>query len=740
MSEPILMYRTCPLCEATCGLEITINGGNVGRIRGDRDDVFSHGFICPKGSTLGKLHSDPDRLRSPMVKRNGSWHQASWDEAFAEIETRLLPIIEEHGRDSVAMYLGNPNTHNLSSGLYLRPLIKAVATKNLFSASTVDQMPKHVTCGLMFGNPDLIPVPDIDRTDYLLMLGANPYESNGSLATAPDWPGRMQAIRERGGKVVVVDPRRTKTAEAADEHLAIRPGTDAAFLLALLHVLAAEDRLADLPAHVRGLEEVVAASQGFGPAQVADWCGIDAATIRRLALELADAPTGVVYGRLGTHATRYGTLASWIADVINAATGNLDRPGGAMFPLPAISTPRSRAGGRGWRMGRSRSRVGGHPEVRSELPASAMAEEIETEGPGQVRAMITVAGNPVRSTPNSERLDRAMRGLEFMVSLDPYLNETTLHADVILPPPAALERSHYDVAFYALAVRNVANYSPPVLDRPADQPDEWETILRLASLLMGSSATPEQVNEAIVSEQIQKVVANPASPAFGVDTGIVFDELADRSGPEKLLDLRLRSGPYGDGFGSNPDGLSLQKLIEQPHGIDLGALQPRLPLAVDTESGMVELAPAVLVEDVARLRSELDRGHDGGMLLVGRRHVRSNNSWMHNVDVLVKGKERCTLQMHPDDASAAGVADGETVVVRSRVGGVEVPVEVTDGIRRGVVSLPHGWGHDAAGSKLSVASARPGTNSNVLTDEAVLDPLSGNAMLNGIPVEISAAG
>ncbi len=673
-----------------------------------------------------------------MVKRDGEFVAVSWDEAFSEIEARLLPIIAEHGRDAVALYLGNPNTHNLSAGLYLRPLIKAFSTRSLFSASTVDQMPKHVSCGLMFGNPDLIPVPDIDRTDYLLMLGANPYESNGSLATAPDWPGRMQGIRARGGKVIVVDPRRTKTAEAADQHVALRPGTDAAFLLGLLNVLAGEERIVDLPEHYQGLSEVLAAAAEFEPETVAPWCGVDAETIRAIARDLADAPTAVVYGRIGTHTTPFGTLASWLADVLNAVTGNLDTPGGAMFPLPAVATPRSEAGGRGFRTGRSRSRVSGHPEVRSELPVAALAEEIETAGPGQVRALVTVAGNPVRSTPNSDRLEAALAGLEFVVSLDPYLNETTRHADVILPPPSAIERSHYDVAFYTLAVRNVANYSASILDRPEGQPDEWETFLRLAALLMGVEAPPEQMNEVIVADQVEKAVANPASPAFGGDVAAIHKALSSRSGPEKLLDLRLRSGPYGDGFGAKPGGLSLAVLEENPHGVDLGPLEARLPLALDTESAAVELAPEPLLADVRRLAVAITTGHAEGMLLVGRRHIRSNNSWMHNVEVLVKGKERCTLQMHPDDAASAGVATGERVTVRSRVGQLEVPVEVTDGIRPGVVSLPHGWGHDAEGSRLRVASARPGANSNALTDEAVIDPLSGNATLNGIPVHISA--
>ncbi|MDH3306865.1 MAG: molybdopterin oxidoreductase family protein [Acidimicrobiia bacterium] len=730
--------RTCPLCEATCGLELDVVGEKVRRIRGDRADVFSAGYLCPKGTTLGRLHEDPDRLRSPLVKRDGAFVEVSWDVAFEAVAAGLGGVIERHGRQAVAAYLGNPNVHNLAGSFYLKLFLKALGTTNIYSASTVDQMPKHVSCGLMFGDPLLIPVPDLDRTDYLLMLGADPHESNGSLATAPDWPGRMQGIRDRGGKVVVVDPRRSKSAKAADEHLFITPGTDAALLVGMVAArfemgTVATPDLVDPEA----VERLSRAAAAYPPERVAGWCGIEAATIRRLAAELTASPTGVVYGRMGTHTTVYGTLASWLADVLNVLTGNLDRPGGAMFPEPAVGTPRAAPGGRGFTMGRYASRVSGRPEVRGELPVVALPEEIESPGEGQVRALVVVAGNPARSTPDSGRLEAALTDLEFMVSVDPYLNETAQHADVVLPPPSVLERSHYDIAFGSLMVRNTANYSSETFAKPDGHPDEWEILMKLAAIAAGSDAEPASMDEALAASMLERATANPASPAHGVDRAAAWTLLAGRSGPERLLDIRLRAGVYGDGFGANPEGLSLELLELNPHGIDLGPLQPRLPRALQTEDGRIHLAPEVMVDDLARL-DQLAVADPDQMLLIGRRHIRSNNSWMHNIEVLVKGRDRCTLQMHSSDADALGVADGQAVEVRSAAGMVSVPVEVTDDIMAGVVSLPHGWGHDARGSRLRVAATRPGVNANLLTDGAASDPVSGNARLNGVPVTVSA--
>jgi anaerobic selenocysteine-containing dehydrogenase len=743
--------RTCPLCEAGCGLEITLratsDGEEVVRIRGDRDDVFSHGYICPKGSTLKQLHDDPDRLRRPLVKRDGAFVEVGWDEAFAEIEARLLPILERDGRSACAAYVGNPNAHNLAGLLYNRALLRALGSTNVFSASTVDQRPKEISAALMFGGGLTVPVPDVDRTDFLLMLGANPYMSNGSLATAPDWPGRLEALVERGGTLVVVDPRRSRTAEAATEWVPIRPGADAYLLMAMVQVILAEGLhdLGPLGELATGLDVVTEVSAPFAPEVVAEATGIDADDIRRLARLLAVAPTACVYGRIGTTTAEFGTVASWLVDVLNAITGNLDRPGGAMFPKAAAGASNTRGTprfGRPIKLHRHASRVRGLPETFGELPVVALAEEIDTPGEGQVKALITIAGNPVLSTPNSARLDAALAGLECMVAVDIYLNETTRHADVILPVPSALQKGHYDIALLQLALRNVANYSEPVLPLDDGQLDEWEVLARLALVLQGAgaSADPAVVDDLMASSLVQAGVAAATGPIAGRQPDEVLAALAPRRGPERILDLMLRTGPFGEGFGADPDGLSLDVLLANPHGVDFGPLEPRLPDVLRTPDGMVALAPEVIVADVARLQEGLDGRRDHPFVLIGRRHLRSNNSWMHNVDVLVKGRPRCTMHLHPDDAAELGLADGDVATVRSRVGELEVPVEVTDAIRRGVVSIPHGWGHDVEATQMAVARAHPGVNSNLLADDELYDAISGNAVLNGIPVEVVAAG
>ena len=734
-------YRTCPLCEATCGLRLEVEDGRVLRIRGDEEDPFSKGFICPKGSSLGALHEDPDRVRRPLVRRDRVHVEVSWDEAFAEIERRLSPLLEEHGRDAVAVYFGNPNAHNFGSTLAIRPLAKALGTKNVYSASTVDQMPKHVSCGLVFGHPLTIPVPDIDRTDLLLLLGANPLESNGSLATAPDWPGRLAAIRARGGRVVVVDPRRTRTAERADLHVRIRPGTDAALLAGIARALfdeglAGAGALAPL---VNGVREVREAVSGFTPERVSPFTGVPAETISDLARELASAPTAVVYGRIGTHTTAYGTLAAWLVDVLNAITGNLDMPGGAMFPHAAHEQPRRPR--RAFRTGRWQSRVRGLPEVLGELPVSTLADEIETAGDGQVRALLTVAGNPALTTPDAGRLDRLLEGLELMVSVDPYLNATTRHADVILPPPSVLEKPHYDLAFTALSVRDVAHYSPPVFEREPGSPSEFEILVRLTAIAggLGAGADPAALATASLAGRVEEAIADPSSPLHGRDAGEILSELGERPVEERLLDLMLRTGHRGDGFGADPEGLSLAALERVPHGVDFGPLAPRLPDALSTPSGLVELAPRALVADLGRLERALDGTAAGGMVLIGRRQLRTANSWTQNVPVLVRGKDACVVQLHPDDAARLGLADGALATVRSAAGTVVVPVEVTDVVMRGIVCIPYGWGHGLPGARQAVAAAHAGVNVNVLTDASATDPLSGTAVLNGIPVTVTAA-
>ena len=741
---PATSYRTCPLCEATCGLEITHDQGRVVRIRGDRDDVFSHGFICPKGSTLKQLQEDPDRLRTPLVKRDGRHVPVSWDEAFAEIERRLLPIIAEHGGNAVATYLGNPSAHTMSS-MFFGPLLRSIGTTNRFSASTVDQMPKQISAGLMFGTALSVPVPDIDRTDHLVIMGANPYASNGSLWTAPDLPGRIEALQARGGKLVVIDPRRSRTAEQADEHLMIRPSTDSFFLLGLVHALFDEGlvTLGTVGDWVNGLEEIEAVAKEWSPETVAPVCGIDAATIRRAARELAAAPSGAIYGRIGTCTQEFGTLASWLIDVVNVLTGNLDVPGGAMFTLPVAggaTTNGSPGKGRGITLGKYRTRVSGMPGAFGELPAVAMAEEILTPGDGQIRALLTVAGNPILSTPNSAQLDTALSTLDFMVSVDIYLNETTRHADVILPPPGPLQRPHYDSALYQLAIRNVGNYSPAIFPLEPGDMAEWEILAKLALIVQGAGADadPSVVDDLMITSMVESGIANRNGRIHGRDRDEILDALSGRRGPERILDFQLRAGPYGDAFGADPDGLSLDVLEANPHGVDKGPLVPRVPEVLRTPSGRIELAPPALVDDVVRLREARERlaDHDT-LVLIGRRDLRSNNSWMHNLEVLVKGKPRCTMHVHPEDASRLGLTDGGSAKVASRVHAVEVPVEITDAVMKGVVSIPHGWGHDVDGVEMQVARRYAGVNANLLTDERVYDAISGNAAVNGVPVTVS---
>ncbi|GGS78008.1 molybdopterin-dependent oxidoreductase [Nonomuraea spiralis] len=720
------VHRTCPLCEAVCGLTLTLDeGGHVTGVRGDKDDPFSKGFICPKGASLGRLDEDPDRLRRPLIREGDLWREAGWDEAFAAVERGLGRVTERYGRQAVAIYLGNPNAHTMAGALYAAPLIKALGTRNVFTAATADQMPKHVASGLMFGHPLAVPVPDLDRTDFLLMLGANPLESNGSLCTAPDFPGRLKALRGRGGKVVVVDPRRTRTAALADEHVFVRPGTDAYLLFAMVHTLFAED-LARPWHEVNGLAEVREAAKHFPPEAVARRTGVPAGTIVRLARELAGARTAAVYARIGTCTTEFGTLAQWLVDVLNVLTGNLDRPGGAMFPKPATEFGARR---RPYTVGRWRSRVRGLPEANGELPVATLADEIETPGEGQVRMLVTVAGNPVLSAPHGDRLDAAFGGLDFMVSVDPYLNETTRHADVVLPPPRVLQSGHYDFALLGFAVRNYTRYSRPAL--PLDgRPSEAQILARLAMIASGLEG---DLDEFLIGEMLRKAAQTPGSGVEGQDVAELRAGLEGETGGERRLDLMLRLGPYGEWAGKGD--LSLRKLLDHPHGLDLGALEPRLPEVLKTASGLIELAPPQLVEDVERLRGRLEE-EPPDIVLIGRRHLRSNNSWLHNVGPLVGGSNTCTLQINPADVDRLGLT-GQAVVT-SATGTLTVTLEPTDTIMPGVVSLPHGWGHE--GSTQQVAAEHAGVNANVLTDESALDIPSGNAVFNGVPVTISPTG
>ncbi|WP_406144495.1 molybdopterin-dependent oxidoreductase [Streptomyces anulatus] len=724
--------RICPLCEATCGLTLTIEGTTVTGARGDRDDIFSRGFICPKGASFGGLDADPDRLRVPLVRGDdGELREAAWSEAFDLIAARIPELTKTHGPNAVGVVLGNPNVHTMAGSLYPPLLLGALRTRNVFTASTLDQMPKHVSSGLLFGDAHAIPVPDLDRTDHLLLIGANPLESNGSLCTAPDFPGRLKALRRRGGTLTVIDPRRTRTARLADRHVAIRPGADALLLAALAHTLLTE-KLADpgpLVGHLEGIDELAAALADFTPDAVAAACDVDADTITAIARELAAAPTAAVYGRIGSCTVEHGTLASWLVDVLNILTGNLDRPGGALFPLsataraprPAEPGTRKAVPGKGFALGRWSSRVSGHPEAKGELPIAALAEEIDTPGEDRIRALLVIAANPVLSAPDGDRLDAALAdGLDFMVSVDPYLNETSRHADVVLPPPPPSQSAHFDFAFNGFAVHNQVRYTRAAVPLEDGRMGESEIHARLVLAVSGlHGAPPSAVDDLAIGTALTRAGA-PKELAAG---------LTGENGPERRLDLMLRLGPYG---------LTLEQLLAHPHGIDLGPLKPRVTEVLRTRSGRIELLPEPIAADLPRLRRALgDR--PAPLVLVGRRHLRSNNSWMHNVGSLTGGSNVCTLQIHPDDAARLGLVDGATARIESSGGGIEAPAEITDTVRSGVVSLPHGWGHSRPGTRMTVAAAHPGANVNQLLDGTLLDPLSGTAVLNAIPVSVTPA-
>lgn len=718
-------YRTCPICDALCGLRLTLDDtGHVTSVEGDSADPMSRGYICPKGASLGGLDEDPDRLRTPMIRAGDTWREGTWDEAFRLVDENLSRIAREHGKESVAVYFGNPTYHTMAGFMYRQALTQALATPNVYSAGTIDQIPKHAATGYMFGDPFAFAVPDIDRTDYLLVIGANPIESNGSLFVAPDFRRRFRALRERGGKLVVVDPRRTRTAEVADEHFFIRPGTDPLLLWGIVHTLFA-DGLTKLNVDVDGLDELRDLAQAFAPSVVAPYCKVPAEDIVRLAHELAAAKTAAVYARIGTSTVEFGTLAQWLVDTINILTGNFDRPGGVMFTRTAhLEIFRS---GQPFSAGNWRSRVRGLPEMIGELPVATLADEIATPGPGQVKGLIVIGGNLVLSAPNGPALGQAMSTLDFMVCVDPYLNETTGLADVILPPPRILQTPHYDFLELILTVRNYARYSPQILPLAPDQRSEAEILARLTMIAagMGADADPPAFDEVILDQIIKGGISIPGSPLAGQDPAQVRAGLEGDSGPELLLDAMLKLGPYG---------LSLAALRAKPHGVDLGPLEPRLPELLNTPSGRVELAPPALAADVERLRRKLSEPA-AEFLLIGRRQLRSNNSWLHNVPSLVGGSNQCTLHVHPQDVARLGL--GEQAVVRSAVGELTVPVVANEAIMPGVVSLPHGWGH--AGGVQSVAVRHSGVNANTLTDPSVVDVLSGNAVFNGVPVSVHPA-
>ena len=741
MTHPIAgsasAHRICPLCEACCGLELGLDAGRVVSVRGHDADVFSRGYLCPKAVALKELHDDPDRVRMPLVRQGSDFREASWDEAWSLVAERLPALQAAHGRDAVALSVGNPVVHKAGLLLYVPRLARALGTRNIYSASTLDQMPKQLACGLMYGDWLSIPVPDIERCDWLLILGANPAVSNGSLWTVPDWRGKARAMRSRGGRIVVLDPRRTETAELADEHHFLRPGADGFLLAAMGHTLFEEElvRPGRLAPWIAGLDELPAAFAPFAPERVAARCGVAAATIRALARCLANTPRAAVYGRIGTCTQRFGSVANWLIEVLNVLTGHLDAEGGTLFPKAAAfaaNTLGPAGKGRGIVTGRHASRVSGAPEIFGELPMVCLAEEIETPGAGQVRALVTVASNPVLSAPNGPRLAAALDRLDFMVSVDAYVNESTRHAHIILPATSHFADIHFDVAFPQLAYRNVARASRPVLARPAGELAEWEILLRLAAIASGRGAHTDlgAYDDELTATEVRKLA--------GEHTEAVLRAVSRWRGPERLVDLGLRAGPYGDAFGLKPGGLTLQRLLDAPEGIDLGALEPRLPEALRTPSGRIELAPPGLLSDLAHLEAALSEPAPP-IVIVGRREARTNNSWMHNLPVLAKGRERCTLQVHPDDAARLGLAEGGRARIEYAGRSVDAPVEISAALMPGVVSLPHGWGHDLPGARLRVAAVQPGANLNAVLDESLRDPLSGTAVLSGVAVTVSPA-
>jgi anaerobic selenocysteine-containing dehydrogenase len=710
-------YRACNICEAICGIEITANGEQRLDIRGDKDDPFSRGYICPKAVALQDIYYDKDRLKYPVRRTADGWQRIGWDEAFDEVAQNLKRIRAKCGRNSIGTYLGNPTVHNYGALLFAPQFLRSLRTRNKFSATSVDQLAHHVSAYLMFGHQLLLPVPDLERTRYFLILGANPAISNGSLMTAPGMPRRLQEIRERGGKVILIDPRYNETARLADRHLFIRPGTDVLLLLALLHVVFEErlTRLDHLESFTKGVKTVADLVIQFPPERVAATTGIQPNEIRNLAREFASAESAVCYGRIGVSTQEFGGVCQWLINVLNIVTANLDRPGGAMFTLPAfdpITAPESLAA-RG-SFARRHSRVRKLPEFAGEFPVVALAEEILTEGPEQVKALVTYAGNPVLSTPNGRELDRALASLEFMVSIDFYINETTRHAHIILPPTSSLERGHYDIAFHVLAVRNTAKFSPALFQPGDDTREDWEILLELQTR-MEYDGLRGRVKRKFMQQFL---------------------------GPERMLDLALRFGPYGAKVNPFSKGLTLRKLKKAVHGIDLGPLKPCLPARLRTTDKRIDLAPEAIVKDVERVKSKFLDGalheSNGHLLLIGRRQLRSNNSWLHNSERMVKGKPQCTILMHPTDAAQRQLAKGDKVVVRSRVGSIVVPVEISDEMMQGVVSIPHGWGHDRPGNQMEVAQQHAGESINDLTDNQAIDALCGTAAFNGTLVTIDS--
>ncbi len=720
--------RVCPLCEGMCGIQVAVEGDRALNIRPDPENAWSRGHICPKGTTLGAVHHDPDRLTRPVIREGSRWREVSWEEAFAHTEKLVDRVRQQHGQDAFAFYGGNMSGKGFASARYMMLLLGQAKFAQRYSSSSVDQLPKNLSSHLMYGNMWKFPIPDVDNTDLLVIMGGNPAASKGSIFSHRDVMGAIKDLRARGGKVIVIDPVRTRTAQSSDQWLPIRPGADAALLLAVVHVLFEEDRvtlghLADL---VNGLEDVRRIARHYSPEHVAAFCGIDPGTIRQLARTIAEAPRAAVYGRIGTCTQEFGSLASWLVDVVAILTGNMDVPGGSMWstqvaphldlapPYPSSAPVVGKP-----------SRVRGAPAILGQYPASCLAEEIDTPGEGQVHALFTLGANPVVTAPGSSRLDAALQTLDCMVSLDIYINETTRHAHVIFPSPSLLEQPHWDVWAWPWCLTSGGHYSPATFV-PRERPEEWRVMARLGAIFGGNpDADIDAMDDEFFAGMCDQV---------GVDRDTAFRDLPER-GPERILDLCIRTGPFGDRFGENPEGMKLADFKREPRGILLGHAKPQGSAAISTPSGKIELAPDHLLADLPRLDAAMERPRDS-LKLVSRRQLASLNSWMHNVEKLVKGRDRCTLQIHPADAESRDFAEGDRVIITSESGAIEAPVEITSNIRPGVVCLPHGWGHDLEGVEMRVAQSKPGVNSNILSPARLVDRASGNAVVNGIDVTV----
>jgi anaerobic selenocysteine-containing dehydrogenase len=697
-------YRACNLCEAICGLEIKTQGDQVLSIKGDKNDPLSRGYICPKGTAMEDIYTDPDRLRKPVKRQGDGWAEISWQEAFDTVAEKLVAVQQQHGQNAVAFYAGNPNVHNYGSMTHASVLRKAVQSKIHFSATSLDQLPHHLASYSLYGHQSLIPVPDIDHSSYMLIIGGNPLASNGSIMTSPDIPKRLKAIQQRGGRFVVIDPRRSETAEIADQHLFIRPGTDAWLLMAMLNTLFAENlvstgHLTDL---LVGINDVRSACASFTPELAEQRTGIAAEQIRQLTRDMANTEGAVCYGRMGVSVQVYGTLCQWAIQMINILTSSMDVRGGMMPSSPAFGYVKPGESGAG-HFAAFHSRVSGLPEFAGELPATVMGEEILTEGEGQIRGLITIAGNPVLSAPNGNQMDQALDGLDFMVSIDLYINETTQHADIILPPTSALEHDHYDLAFHRLAVHNTTRFNEAVFEPAAGSKHDWE-------------------------------IFNELGLAIAARKGIEAKPLPS---PDKLIDMGIQRGPYSAAAGHELE-LTLDKVKQHPHGLDIGPLQPSLPERLCTADGKITMMADYIVKELARLAEDQQAMATGELLLIGRRHIRSNNSWMHNSHRLVKGKPRWQLLMHPQDLAAHQLQDQSQVRIQSRVGEVQTLVVASDEVMPGVVSLPHGWGHKRDGVSMEIAREQGGVSCNDLTDDKLIDQASGNSALNGVPVRVFA--